>query len=98
GNRLSLTTAWRIGVVGLGYVGLPLAIEFAKHFPTVGFDHSNEKIESYRRLHDPSGEVTQTQLRAARQLELTTDAARLGDTDIIIVAVPTPVDDARRPD
>jgi UDP-N-acetyl-D-glucosamine/UDP-N-acetyl-D-galactosamine dehydrogenase len=87
-----------IGVVGLGYVGLPLAIEFGKHFPTMGFDLSREKIASYRRHHDPTGEVAEPEFRLSKKLAVSTEAADLGVADIIIVAVPTPVDEARLPD
>ncbi len=87
-----------IAVVGLGYVGLPLAVEFGKRFPTVGFDLSARKVDAYRRFEDPTGEVSSEQLRAATLLNCTTDGAGLKDADFIVVAVPTPIDDARRPD
>jgi UDP-N-acetyl-D-galactosamine dehydrogenase len=87
-----------IGVVGLGYVGLPLAVEFGKLMRTVGFDLSSEKVESYRRHVDATGEVSKEDLEAARLLEPTTDPARLADADFIIVAVPTPIDAAHQPD
>lgn len=87
-----------IAVVGLGYVGLPLAVEFGKRFPTIGFDLSKRKVEAYHRFEDPTGEVSTEQLRAATLLKCTTDGAALKDADFIVVAVPTPIDDARRPD
>ncbi len=87
-----------IAVVGLGYVGLPLAVEFGKRFPTIGFDLSKRKVEAYQRFEDPTGEVSSEQLRAATRLTCTTDGAALKDADFIVVAVPTPIDDARRPD
>ena len=87
-----------IGVVGLGYVGLPLAVEFGKKYRTIGYDLSQKKIEAYRRHQDPTGEVSSNELELARFLEPTNDAARLQDADFIIVAVPTPVDDAHNPD
>jgi UDP-N-acetyl-D-galactosamine dehydrogenase len=87
-----------IGVVGLGYVGLPLAVEFGKKIRTVGFDLSKEKIAAYLRHTDPTGEVSADDLRAAHRLEPTTDAARLREADFIIVAVPTPIDAAHQPD
>ena len=87
-----------IAVVGLGYVGLPLAVEFGKRFPTIGFDLSKRKVEAYHRFEDPTGEVSSEQLRAATLLKCTTDGAALKDADFIVVAVPTPIDDARRPD
>ncbi|HWQ38690.1 MAG TPA: nucleotide sugar dehydrogenase [Burkholderiales bacterium] len=87
-----------VAVVGLGYVGLPLAVEFGKKRKTIGFDLSEAKVESYRRHIDPTGEVSSEELRAARLLSVTTDPAALGQADFIIVAVPTPVDAAHQPD
>jgi UDP-N-acetyl-D-glucosamine/UDP-N-acetyl-D-galactosamine dehydrogenase len=87
-----------VGVVGLGYVGLPLAVEFGKKYDTLGYDLSAEKVESYRRYVDPTGEVTTAELRAAVRLQPTTDPAKLKQCDFIIVAVPTPVDRAHQPD
>ena len=87
-----------IAVVGLGYVGLPLAVEFGKKFRTIGLELSAAKVEAYRGHVDPTGEVTRDQLAAASLLEPTTDAKQLRTADIIIVAVPTPIDDAHQPD
>jgi UDP-N-acetyl-D-glucosamine/UDP-N-acetyl-D-galactosamine dehydrogenase len=87
-----------IGVVGLGYVGLPLAVEFGKKVRTVGFDLSAAKVEAYRRHVDPTGEVSGDDLKAAVRLEVSTDPARLREADVVIVAVPTPIDDAHQPD
>jgi len=87
-----------VAIVGLGYVGLPLAVAFGKAFRTIGFDLSAEKVENYRRYIDPTGEVSGEDLRAAAQLTVTTDPAQLAAADIIVVAVPTPVDSVRRPD
>ncbi|TAL23143.1 MAG: nucleotide sugar dehydrogenase [Aquabacterium sp.] len=87
-----------IAVVGLGYVGLPLAVEFGKKYPTVGFDLSTDKVEAYKRHVDPTGEVSTADLKAAVQLKPTADAAALKDADFVIVAVPTPVDEAHIPD
>ena len=87
-----------VAVVGLGYVGLPLAVEFGKKRKTIGFDMSGAKVESYRRFIDPTGEVSSGDLRAADQLTVTTDPAALAQADFIIVAVPTPVDSAHQPD
>ncbi|MDO9010545.1 MAG: nucleotide sugar dehydrogenase [Gallionella sp.] len=88
----------KIAVVGLGYVGLPLAVEFGKKFPTVGLDLSVEKVAAYRNFIDPTGEVNTEDLRAATQLTCHTDPECLRDADFIIVAVPTPVDAAHQPD
>jgi UDP-N-acetyl-D-galactosamine dehydrogenase len=87
-----------VAVVGLGYVGLPLAVEFGKKFDTVGFDLSTDKIDSYRRHCDPTGEVSSEELRAATQLTPTGDPSELRRADFIVIAVPTPVDVAHIPD
>ena len=87
-----------VGVVGLGYVGLPLAVAFGKKMQTIGFDLSTEKIESYQRHCDPTGEVSDAELKAATQLQVTTDASALKVCDYLVVAVPTPVDAAHQPD
>jgi len=87
-----------VAVVGLGYVGLPLAVEFGRKHRTIGFDLSEAKVQAYRRHVDPTGEVAGEDLRAASLLEPTTDPASLKEADFIVVAVPTPVDDAHNPD
>lgn len=87
-----------IAVIGLGYVGLPLAVEFGKKFRTLGFDLSAEKVASYRNGVDPTGEVSSADLRAATQLSCHTDPAVIAEADFIVVAVPTPVDEAHKPD
>lgn len=87
-----------VAVVGLGYVGLPLAVEFGKKNETIGFDVSSGKIESYKRFRDPAGEMSDDDLRAAARLTVTADPALLFKADYIIVAVPTPVDEANQPD
>jgi len=88
----------KIAVVGLGYVGLPLAVEFGKKYSTVGFDLSSDKVAAYRDFVDPTGEVSSDDLRAATQLTCHTDPESLREADFIVVAVPTPVDDAHQPD
>jgi UDP-N-acetyl-D-galactosamine dehydrogenase len=87
-----------IAVIGLGYVGLPLAVEFGKKHETLGFDLSVEKVNAYARHVDPTGEVSGEDLRAATRLSCSTDPAVIGKADFIVVAVPTPVDDAHQPD
>jgi UDP-N-acetyl-D-galactosamine dehydrogenase len=87
-----------VAVVGLGYVGLPLAVEFGKKYRTIGFDLSTEKVAHYRDHVDPTGEVSTDDLRAATQLAVGNDPAALAEADFIIVAVPTPVDVAHQPD
>jgi len=85
-------------VVGLGYVGLPLAVEFGRQRRTIGYDLSGSKVESYKRYVDPTGEVSVDDLRASSHLIVTADAAELSQADYIVVAVPTPVDLAHQPD
>jgi len=87
-----------VAVIGLGYVGLPLAVEFGKRRSTVGFDLSAKKIQHYRDFVDPTGEVSEAQLRAAERLRFTDDPADLAEADYFVVAVPTPVDNAHNPD
>ncbi|HQR12280.1 MAG TPA: nucleotide sugar dehydrogenase [Casimicrobiaceae bacterium] len=93
-----MNTKKTLAVVGLGYVGLPLAVEFGKYFRTIGFDLSAKKVAAYRTFVDPTGEVTTEQLRAATLLEVTTDATQLREADFVVVAVPTPIDEAHQPD
>jgi UDP-N-acetyl-D-glucosamine/UDP-N-acetyl-D-galactosamine dehydrogenase len=87
-----------VAVVGLGYVGLPLAVAFGRQFRTIGFDLAEEKVASYLRGCDPTGEVGEAELREAQLLSFTTDPRELGQADFIVVAVPTPVDKAHNPD
>jgi len=90
--------SWNVAVVGLGYVGLPLAIEFGKRFPTIGYDVSQAKVTGYREGLDPTGEVSREEFAASRHIEFTADSSALARADLIVVAVPTPIDEARRPD
>lgn len=85
-------------VVGLGYVGLPLAVEFGKRYETIGYDLSDAKIASYKNFCDPTGEVSSSDLKAAAQLSVSSDPSNIAKADFIIVAVPTPVDEAHTPD
>jgi UDP-N-acetyl-D-galactosamine dehydrogenase len=87
-----------VGIIGLGYVGLPLAVAFGQVADRVGYDLSVGKFESYRRHVDPTGEVGSNELRAATRLAVTNDPRDLSRASIFIVAVPTPVDAARQPD
>lgn len=87
-----------VAVVGLGYVGLPLAVEFGKRLVTIGYDLNESKLASYRRGRDPTGSVVEADLRAASKLSYTSKPADMAPADFIIVAVPTPVDDAHQPD
>jgi UDP-N-acetyl-D-galactosamine dehydrogenase len=87
-----------VAIIGLGYVGLPLVIEFGKQERTIGFDIALPKVESCKRGVDPSRELPDEEMRAATYAEYTADPKSLGEADIIIVAVPTPVDQAHIPD
>lgn len=87
-----------VAVVGLGYVGLPLAVEFGKKRKTIGFDLSEGKVDSYKKFIDPTGECSTEDLKAAKQLTVTTDPTAIGEAGYIVVAVPTPIDDAHQPD
>jgi UDP-N-acetyl-D-glucosamine/UDP-N-acetyl-D-galactosamine dehydrogenase len=88
----------RIGVVGLGYVGLPLAVEFGKHFETIGFDVNPRRIAQLRKGRDTTLEVSRAELRAAERLTFTTDLQRLRRCRVFLVTVPTPIDGYKRPD
>ena len=88
----------RIGIVGLGYVGLPLAVEFGKRYPTVGFDVKAERIAQLRRGLDVTLEASREELKEARHLSFTTDLKKLRGCQVFIVTVPTPIDEYKRPD
>lgn len=89
----------RIAVIGLGYVGLPLAVEFARRLPVTGFDIDARRIEELERAHDRTREVDAEELEAlGERLSLTTDAAALADCNVFIVTVPTPIDRFKQPD
>jgi UDP-N-acetyl-D-galactosamine dehydrogenase len=88
----------RIGVIGLGYVGLPLAVEFGKRYETVGFDISPRRVAELKRGRDATLEVSKDELRAAKKLTCSTALAALERCNFYIVTVPTPVDRYKRPD
>jgi UDP-N-acetyl-D-galactosamine dehydrogenase len=87
-----------LAVVGLGYVGLPLAVEFGKQLRTIGFDTAERRLAALRRGADPAGEVPADELRKAAKLEFSAEPAALREADFILVAVPTPVNAAHQPD
>ncbi|HEC12889.1 MAG TPA: nucleotide sugar dehydrogenase [Acidiferrobacteraceae bacterium] len=87
-----------IGVIGLGYVGLPLAVAFGNRYPTIGYDSNIQKVSELKENRDSTGEVSEQELKAAIHFAATTDPALLSEADFIIIAVPTPVDNAHRPD
>ena len=88
----------RIALIGLGYVGLPLALEFGKKFDTAGFDVKKSRLESLRKGEDTTGETGKEDFLAAKFLTFTDDPSLLRDRDFYIVSVPTPVDKFKRPD
>ena len=88
----------RIGVLGLGYVGLPLAVEFGKRYTTVGYDLKAERVTELRNGHDSTLEVDADELATATSLSFSTDVDSLRDCNVYIVTVPTPIDDHKRPD
>jgi len=95
GDKVSGTTL--ISVVGLGYVGLPLAVALSKHYSVIGFDISEERVAELRRGHDRTMEIEAPVLRAS-SMRYSTDIADTADADIYIVTVPTPVDALNKPD
>lgn len=88
----------KIAIIGLGYVGLPLAVEFGKKYPAIGFDINALRIEELISGHDSTLEVEEAELKLATQLSYTTDIEQLKDCNIYIVTVPTPIDVHKRPD
>ena len=88
----------RISVVGLGYVGLPLAVEFGKQFATTGFDIAQDRIQELRSGKDTTLEVQSEELIHTHQLSFTSNHSDLSDSDVFIVTVPTPIDGEKRPD
>jgi len=87
----------RIGIIGLGYVGLPLAVEFGKFYSTVGFDINAGRIAELTSGVDSTLEASEEELRSADKLRYSTDAAALHDCNFYIVTVPTPIGDSNRP-
>lgn len=88
----------RVAVIGLGYVGLPLAVEFGKIMPVVGYDTQLQRVTELRAGHDRTYETSSEQLQAANQLSYSVDPVDLQSCNVFIVTVPTPVDSANRPD
>ena len=98
-----------VAVIGLGYVGLPLAVEFAKpqtcrrtgdslHRRVIGFDINSRRLEELRQGIDRTKETSVEELQAAQRLEFTSDSEHLTGVDVFVVTVPTPIDSAKRPD
>jgi UDP-N-acetyl-D-glucosamine/UDP-N-acetyl-D-galactosamine dehydrogenase len=88
----------RVAVIGLGYVGLPLAVEFGKVFPTIGLDINMRRVEELKEGRDSTLEVSSEQLREATRVQFTSLPAEARQANVFIVAVPTPVDKYKRPD
>lgn len=89
---------YKIAIVGLGYVGLPLAVEFGKKIPTLGFDINQTRVSELLNGIDSTLETSKEELAEARMLKFTTDAALLASSNIYIVTVPTPIDESKNPD
>ncbi|MEI8187237.1 MAG: nucleotide sugar dehydrogenase [Chlorobiaceae bacterium] len=87
-----------LAVVGLGYVGIPLAVEFGKIMPTIGFDHSRDKIELFQQGIAPGDEIESSELRKATYLTFSDDPSLLSEADFVLVAVPTLVNEAHQPE
>ncbi|MDT8371116.1 MAG: Vi polysaccharide biosynthesis UDP-N-acetylglucosamine C-6 dehydrogenase TviB [Gammaproteobacteria bacterium] len=90
-NRLS------IGIIGLGYVGLPLAVEFGKYFETIGFDINKSRIDELLNGHDSTLETTDEELKGASHLRYSLDKQDLANCNVYIITVPTPIDEHKRP-
>lgn len=94
----TLSQHTRIAVIGLGYVGLPLAVEFGKKYPTIGFDINQQRVAELQAGQDHTLEVSPEELAEANSLIYTTSLAELGEANIYIVTVPTPIDESNAPD
>ena len=88
----------KLGIVGLGYVGLPLAVEFGKHYSVLGFDISGRRIEELSGGRDSTLEVSEQELGEAKNLQFSTSVEKLSNCNIFIVTVPTPIDQYNNPD
>ena len=95
--RMNLSEV-KIGIIGLGYVGLPLAVEFGKQYPTVGFDVNQNRVDELNAGHDSTLESTSEEIAAAKTLTFSTNLSDLSECNVYIVTVPTPVDKSKRPD
>ena len=87
-----------IAIIGLGYVGLPLAVEFAKKYPVVGFDINQARIDELNKGVDHTNETTPEQLRSANQLIFSANTNAIKECNVYIVTVPTPIDEFKNPD
>ena len=87
-----------IAVVGLGYVGLPLAVEFGKSRPVIGFDINQNRISELEDFEDHTKEVSSEELKLAKYLKFSNDLSALKDIQVFILTMPTPIDSVNRPD
>ena len=98
-NKLSFSPETsKLAVIGLGYVGLPIAVEFGKQRPVVGFDINNDRINALQAGHDVTLEVSDEELAGACQLQFSSELSDLKECNTFIVTVPTPIDNYKRPD
>jgi len=88
----------KIGIIGLGYVGLPLAVEFGKRYFTVGFDLNQQRIQQLKAEEDKTCEVSTDELKQAQYLNYSHDPKELASCNFYIIAVPTPLDKHKNPD
>ena len=95
---MSISNKPKIAIIGLGYVGLPLAVEFGKKFKTIGFDINSNRIDELRQGIDRTLEVDKEELLSASNLTFSSNIADLNDANVYVVTVPTPVDEHKRPD
>ena len=92
-----MSTNKKIAIIGLGYVGLPLAVEFGKNRITIGYDINQSRIEELKSGNDSTLEVSSSDLQNSNYLSFTSDSNLLNDCQIYIITVPTPIDSAKRP-
>ena len=97
-GKISLRQPQKIGVIGLGYVGLPLAVQFGKRYATLGFDIVPARVAELAQGHDATGELASDDIAAARQLRFSSEIEELRGCDVYVVAVPTPIDSRHQPD
>ena len=97
-NKKFFTSDFKIVVVGLGYVGLPLAVALGQHYRVIGYDTDKTRISMLAMGEDTTKEISKTELTASDKLELTDDSSSLNNGDIFIITVPTPIDKYNNPD
>src|SRR6185312_9814136 len=90
--------AIRVAVIGLGYVGLPLAVGFGRKLPTLGFDINKKRVAELREFKDHTLETSPEELKATTNLRVSSEPVDLRECNVFIVTVPTPIDSAKRPD